>query len=170
VTYSSSSNVSPVSPVSGSVIPPSPSYQRTPIDPSRVVCLGPLPENVQLPRLQPSLPRLVTPDGRIIEPGPHYISPGHSPQSPLSGQAGHRRRSTSTLGSNFTEEEVDRIQDVSRHGSSSSRQPPHGQSDGDQGTDDFPRSPASMERINPGSELIHVPQLADKRYSWENTR
>lgn len=168
ITHSSSSNVSPVTPVSGSVIPPSPSYQRTPIDPSRVICLGPLPENVQLPRLQPSLPRLVTPDGRMIEPGPHSNSPGPSPLSPLSGASGHRRRSTSTLGSNFTEEEVDRIKEATRHGSSSSRQPPHVQSEGEQDTDEIPRSPASM--IDPGSELIHVPQLAEKRYSWENTR
>jgi hypothetical protein len=33
--------------------------------------------------------------------------------------------------------------------------------------DDMPRSPRSMERIDAGSELIHVPQVADKRYSWE---
>jgi hypothetical protein len=164
MTHSSSSNVSPVTPVSASVIPPSPSYQRTPIDPSRVICLGPLPENVQLPRLQPSLPRLVTPDGRMIEPRPHT----NSPLSPLSGASGHRRRSTSTLGSNFTEEEVDRIGETSRHGSSSSRRPPDAQSETKQDTDEIPRSPASM--IDPGSELIHVPQLAEKRYSWENTR
>jgi hypothetical protein len=151
----SSSNVSPVSPTSGSVIPPSPSYQRTPIDPSRVVCLGPLPDNVQLPRLHTSLPHLVTPDGRIVDPRPYSISPGRSPSSPLSRQSGHRRRSTSTLGSNFTEEEVDPIHE--------------GQSEGEEGTDGFPRSPASMERIDPGSELVHVPQFADKRYSWENT-
>jgi hypothetical protein len=25
-----------------------------------------------------------------------------------------------------------------------------------------------MERIEAGSELIHVPQVAEKRYSWED--
>jgi hypothetical protein len=25
-----------------------------------------------------------------------------------------------------------------------------------------------MERIDAGSELIHVPQVAEKRYSWED--
>jgi len=27
-----------------------------------------------------------------------------------------------------------------------------------------------MERIDGGSELIHVPQIAEKRYSWEEDR
>jgi len=33
---------------------------------------------------------------------------------------------------------------------------------------DYPGSPLSMERIETGSELVHVPQVADKRYSWEH--
>ncbi|KAK1776061.1 aspartic peptidase domain-containing protein [Copromyces sp. CBS 386.78] len=33
--------------------------------------------------------------------------------------------------------------------------------------EDFPRSPRSMERIEAGSELVHVPQVAAQRYSWE---
>jgi hypothetical protein len=163
---SNTPNVSPISP-GGPIIPPSPTYQRTPIDPSRVVCLGPLPDNVQLPRLQLALPRLITPDGRIINSRPSPVSP-QSPLAPISAQSGHRRRSTSTLGSDFTVEEENRAQDISRHGSSGQQH--HEQPKEEQGTDDFPRSPRSMERIDGGSELVHVPQLADKRYSWENTR
>ena len=33
--------------------------------------------------------------------------------------------------------------------------------------EDLPRSPRSMERIEAGSELVHVPQVAAQRYSWE---
>lgn len=40
--------------------------------------------------------------------------------------------------------------------------------EGDDSTEqDFPRSPRSMERIEAGSELVHVPQVAAQRYSWE---
>jgi hypothetical protein len=165
---SSSSNVSPISPVGGSIIPPSPTFQRTPIDPARIICLGPLPENVQLPHHQPSIPRLVLPDGRAVTPRLMSLGPPQSPSSPLPPPSGshHRRRSTSTLGSNYTVEEENRIRDeVTRHECvrHQGEQAPE-----EEGTDDFPHSPLSMERIDAGSELVHVPQLADKRYSWED--
>lgn len=64
--------------------------QRTPIDPSKVVCLGPLPENIQL-RGQPSLPQIVGPDGTKLNP-PSFNSEQHYEYE-------------STLGSNYTEEE-----------------------------------------------------------------
>lgn len=48
------------------------------------------------------------------------------------------------------------VEDVTRQ--ASVRQPPE---------DSQPRSPRSMERIDMGFELVHVPQVAEKRYSWE---
>lgn len=144
---------------------PSPAFQRTPIDPSRVVCLGPLPENVQLPRPQRSIPRIVTPGDPAAEAGAAHLRPE---DLPLPRTLGHRRSltqgSTDTLGSNFTvdEEHMLRTDDVAGQQAST------GQEHDRQGHDhDIPRSPCSMERIEGGAELIHVPQVAEKRYSWE---
>ena len=64
--------------------------QRTPIDPSKVVCLGPLPENVHL-REPSSVPQIMGPDGTRLD------LPGFN--------AEHREEYESTLGSNYTEEE-----------------------------------------------------------------
>ncbi|KAK3944767.1 aspartic peptidase domain-containing protein [Diplogelasinospora grovesii] len=167
---SDSNNVSPTS--VGSMRLPSPTYhrtQRTPIDPSRVICLGPLPENVQVLHQQPSLPRIITPDGRIIEPGPS--SPRHTQDSLLPTTGSSRRRSShgrrgsnETLGSDYTVEEESRLkeEEITRHLSRRDQNHDHGAHD-----DDFPRSPRSMERIEAGDELVHVPQVAEKRYSWE---
>ncbi|KAL2137389.1 hypothetical protein VTI74DRAFT_10 [Chaetomium olivicolor] len=159
----SGSNVPPTSP-SGSVQLPSPTLQRTPIDPSRVVCLGPLPENVRLPRPHPSIPRIVVPDDPS-EAGPAY---SNHQDLPLPRPLGHYRSETQgsseTLGSNFTVEEEDRLRTerATRHENTEHEEQPEGQ---DHTT--MPRSPRSMERIEAGSELIHVPQVAEKRYSWE---
>ena len=77
--------------------------------------------------------------------------------------------SAETLGSNFTdmEEQLARGQngsyerrDRGRGGSRSS------QGDGSNNL----ASPRSLDRIDPGAELIHVPQLAERRYSWEEER
>ena len=110
----------PQSPAS-SVVPPSPSYQRTPVDPnSRVICLGPIPRNVALPGqsgplASENVPRILGPDGRSLQ----------------------KRVSTETLGSNFTEIEERHFEE--------------------------------MGRIDGGVEIVHVPQMADRRYSWEET-
>ncbi|KAK0636903.1 aspartic peptidase domain-containing protein [Bombardia bombarda] len=146
VSHSDSSNASPTSPI-GSLRLASSAYQRTPIDPTRVLCLGPLPENVELPNQRP-IPRIVAPSSRAVEPGlPVVNSQGHG--------------SNDSLGSNFTEEEEGRLQDEDDAPSRQNSRPEHN------ARDDFPRTPRSMERIDGGSELIHVPQVADKRYSWE---
>lgn len=34
--------------------------------------------------------------------------------------------------------------------------------------DDMPCSPCSLERIETGAELVHVPQVPERRYSWED--
>jgi hypothetical protein len=181
---------------------PPPSFQRTPIDPSRVVCLGPLPEHIELPTHRPPPPP-PTPTTRIFNSGgqpTEIISPisplGPSgPPSPLPlppGRLGGHYRSetngsTETLGSNYTEEEG-RIQEeiMTRHAGNTHqqqqlpREPPQlqrrsrritlqpRQTQGQGGNeDDMPNSPQSMERIEGTDGLIHVPQVADKRYSWE---
>ncbi|KAK4041171.1 aspartic peptidase domain-containing protein [Parachaetomium inaequale] len=174
----SGSDGSPTS-LTGSIQLPSPTFQRTPIDPSRVVCLGPLPENVQLPRPQRSIPRIVTPSNPSAAPdadaGPAYLRSQDLPlPQPLGHHRSHTQGSTDTLGSNFTVEEETRLRTDEDVVIIPTRQPSLGQQDEDherQGHDhDIPRSPCSMERIEAGSELIHVPQVAEKRYSWEESQ
>lgn len=143
-------------------VPPIPTvFQKTPIDPSKVVCLGPLPENVKLPG----------PSGGVAG--------GHS----LSGRlvASSSRVSEGSLGSNFTEEEdVAAAEESSRDAATSSKgtsQTPRlverhllpTQLEEQEDVDISPDSCQSSEgnRFDPGRELVHVPQLADKRYSWE---
>lgn len=101
---SDSAGVSPVSPADLPMPPPPSALQRTPLDPSRVICLGPRRGNftaVEAAQEPRTLPEPADEDG---DPDAH------------------------------------------------------------------PRSPRSMERIEAGAELVHVPQVAEKRYSWEEPR
>ena len=160
----SGSNASPTSPT-GSMQLPSPTFQRTPIDPSRVVCLGPLPENVQLPRAQRSIPRIVTPGDPGAEAGLDHLRPEDLPlPQTLGHHRSHTQGSTDTLGSNFTVDEEHMLRTDEVPGQQLSTAEEHDRQDHDH---DIPRSPRSMERIEGGAELIHVPQVAEKRYSWE---
>ena len=167
----SGSNASPTSPT-GPMQLPSPAFQRTPIDPSRVVCLGPLPENVRFPRPQQSIPRIVTPGGGAPEgAGLAHLRPEDLPLPRSLGTHHHRsltQGSTDTLGSDFTVDEDHMLRtDPAITGPQPSTTT--GQDHDRQGYDhDIPRSPRSMERIEGGAELIHVPQVAEKRYSWED--
>jgi len=182
---SNSSNAAPSPTSATSIVPPSPVFQRTPIDPSRIICLGPLPENVQLPSpSNTTLPRLVGPDGQVIPlPGspvtPNPATPNRATPSPA-GSNPEARISTDTLGSNYTDieemvEQMTRQQSPTRPNPSpvlstaggSQRQHPEQREAGDQHRLESPRS---QERIDAGSELIHVPQLAERRYSWEEER
>lgn len=140
--------------------PTSPTFQKTPIDPSRVVCLGPMPENVHLRLPQPPIPRIVAPDGRPVEDE----APDLPPPMPLGHHRSHTQGSSDTLGSNFTVEEENQLRTVDM----ARQQSMVVQTRLEQGEDsDMPCTPRSMERIETGSELIHVPQVAAKRYSWE---
>ncbi|KAK0714681.1 aspartic peptidase domain-containing protein [Lasiosphaeris hirsuta] len=175
VSRSDSNNISPTSPI-GSLRIPNPTIQRTPIDPSRVICLGPLPENVQLPHQQPAVPRIITPDGRTVSTGRSLRAPNEAQNRPIR-HSRSSRGSSDSLGSNFTVEEENRMQeDVTNYqftrqpdSSPTRRQPDSSfvQNTAQQDDDNFPRSPRSMERIETGCELVHVPQIAEKRYSWE---
>ncbi|KAK3991336.1 aspartic peptidase domain-containing protein [Cladorrhinum sp. PSN332] len=177
VSHSDSNSVSPTS-LTGSVRFPPPTFQRTPIDDSRVVCLGPLPEGVELPHQRPPIPRILGPDGRAVQQG-GPVSP-HTPASPLPppGPLGHYRSDTNgssdTLGSNFTEEEGQLVAEVVQRtyqGSGLRLEQTHQQQQPQLNVQEpsppSPQSPQSMERIESSLEFIHVPQVADKRYSWE---
>lgn len=126
--------------------------QRTPIDASRVVYLGPLPENPS------TYSRGLDSDGSQV---PRSDDPG--------------RVSCGTLGSNYTEMESQHLEGNTEQ-PHSSEQPPN--EEGDHSTElrqeeaSNPGSGASQRqgRVGSGSEFIHVPQLADRRYSWEDDR
>ncbi|KAI0144680.1 aspartic peptidase domain-containing protein [Xylariaceae sp. FL1272] len=116
-----------------STLPLQPSIQRTPIDSSHVVCLGPLPDNVRLPhqlmmQRQPGLPN------------PNFALPTIPSANPS-----RRPSAADTLGSDYTLEEEAR-------GGDSEASNPH--------------SNNNAGRID-GFEIIHVPQLAYRRFSWE---
>ncbi|KAI0484711.1 acid protease [Xylariaceae sp. FL0804] len=119
-----------------SLMPPQPSFQRTPIDPARVICLGPLPNNVSLPGSQPG--------SRAPNVSGHRLSALHSPPfAPM-----HRRESTTeTLGSNFTIEEEARVFAT--------------------GT---PTNNPTLGRMDGFEDIVHVPQPARRKYSWEEER
>lgn len=74
--------------------------------------------------------------------------------------SGIRRGSADTLGSNFTVEEEE---EEERKQVEFTRQ----QSLRNAGS---PASPNSFERFDPAAELVHVPQVPDRRYSWEEDK
>ncbi|SPO06018.1 uncharacterized protein DNG_08707 [Cephalotrichum gorgonifer] len=149
----SSSSAAP-SPTSATSTSHSGAFQRTPIDPSRIICLGPLPENIQIPR--PGSP------SRVALPrasNPELKSPGLMTNS-------EARVSTETLGSNFTDMEEQMAR--GRSGSDRDGERDYSVSPSPTGENNNNlASPQSRERIDAGAELVHVPQLAEKRYSWE---
>ncbi|KAI1491466.1 aspartic peptidase domain-containing protein [Biscogniauxia mediterranea] len=130
--------------------------QRTPIDPSRVVCLGPLPDNMRPPR--PQWPAMFPP------PPPPPVSSSSSPRHHhhhrradededededegegefAAAPADHHRHSrclstADTLGSDFTIEEEARQQ-----------------------------AARTLGRMGGFDDIVHVPQPAHRRYSWE---
>jgi hypothetical protein len=156
---SNSTNAASPSSATGSLVPPSPSYQRTPIDPSRVICLGPLPENVQLPN-KPSIPRMAGTRSQSIPLPTINTLPTMNPTA---------NGSSETLGSNFTEVEEQLVEELTRSLSQTTQG--QSQTQGNQARSPTrnmdPETPRSQERIDGGLELVHVPQLAEKRYSWE---
>ncbi|KAG5952687.1 hypothetical protein E4U53_000193 [Claviceps sorghi] len=173
---SANSDGGAASTASDAIPPIAASYQRTPIDQSRVVCLGPLPENIQLSG-HDAADRL-----RIVTMGAHGL--------PFGAVAPGRRTSVVSLGSNFTEEEEERSAEEISQRSALVRRMTHQSLTGYMMTD-APPLPAQSEslatneespnpqaanshdssesgRIDPGRDLIHVPQVAGKRYSWED--
>ncbi|TQV96080.1 hypothetical protein V2A60_003475 [Cordyceps javanica] len=158
---------------------PQASVQRTPIEPSKVVCLGPLPENISLFR-QRMLSN--TPGTQ----GQSWTGPAHH---------SHHRPSTGSLGSNYTDEEDAMVEEMTRQSlMSASRTQEDSWRTGQRPTFTkptirtvLPLRTEEEESISPtsaksgseshgsggrigGDDLIHVPQMAEKRYSWEEER
>ncbi|KAI2620112.1 acid protease [Hypoxylon sp. NC1633] len=126
---------------SHSLGPPPATFQRAPIDASRVVCLGPLPDNIRLPN-QPQVPQISV-SGVVNLDGQTFAYPP-IPPIPTTEECyrGSRRVSTAdTLGSNYTVEEEARLA--------------------------AGRDAANTFGRLDGDDIIHVPQPASRRYSWE---
>ncbi|KAI1269115.1 aspartic peptidase domain-containing protein [Xylariaceae sp. FL1019] len=109
------------------------SVQRTPIDSTHVVCLGPLPDNVRLPH-QLMAQR---------QPGLH--NPNFGLATIPSANPSRRQSAADTLGSNYTLEEEARGVDSGATNADSN----------------------NIAGRMDGFEIVHVPQMAYKRFSWE---
>lgn len=147
--------------------PSQPSIQRTPIDPSKTVLLGALPG-----------------DARFRRQSSHQIVPDHPNYGDVGRDDTDEDGPYNSLGSNFTIEEERRVHETARHinatsASSSERhgsRPLHTRISGTLPSPGVhmgatePGTPRSQERINLGIDLVHVPQMAEKRYSWEDDR
>lgn len=163
--------------------------QRIPSDVTEFVCLGPLPDSIPMPspdqfrteRQQqprsppPSAPSPVsscagsTSPAYFQDPLLHESDPFRPPRSPASltfsamdepplqhrqdsssglfGVARERRPSTDSLGSNFTVEEEARIQaQVVKN-----------------------LEMLGQERVVGGEDIVHIPQISGRRYSWEES-
>ncbi|KAF4442524.1 hypothetical protein F53441_11722 [Fusarium austroafricanum] len=125
--------------------------QPTPIDPSKVVFLGALPKNTRFSRH-------AAPQNAMDE------------NRQATDASSHRHGSVDTLGSNFTVEEERQSVEGSRHldlGTNDSFFDTTRDHTQHRPSADQPDTSRSQERINPGEDLVHVPQLAERRYSWE---
>lgn len=139
-------------------VPRPQTVQRTPIDPSKVVFLGPLPGNARFSRHD--TPRITLDQSHQAD---DLINPTPDDEGTVD-----------SLGSNFTVEEEERRQgavagQVNRTTNGSSTQAQFMRFSGLSQTAE-PDTPRSQERIDGGNELVHVPQLAERRYSWEEER
>ncbi|EAA35194.2 hypothetical protein GE21DRAFT_5677 [Neurospora crassa] len=143
----------------------------------------------------PTVTRIIMPDG-LLHPAEQNDQLAGNTDVDVDGLRRRSdsitRGSNETLGSNFTMEEESQLRQVQMAAqrsaaaqeqalpmSPTSHQPPppppppppqRREHEADNTTsliDKYPRSPRSMERIEAGSELIHVPQVAAQRYSWE---
>lgn len=122
--------------------PPPATFQRTPIDASRVICLGPLPEDVHFPcpSSAPPTPGLLHLNGQTIVYPPMPPIPCSGEGSEECSRMSRRVSTADTLGSNYTVEEEARLA--------------------------VARETVALSRID-GGDIIHIPQPASQRYSWE---
>ncbi|CZR63161.1 uncharacterized protein PAC_13058 [Phialocephala subalpina] len=187
-----SSEPSPVSPgfQSAPVSPtgPPPTYRRLPLNPANVVYAGRLPDNVRLPAV---VPRIVGPDGRTIQHEPTMTSvgeeEGEGTSSSLGSQFTVEEQVDGLYGSGNTNVvspnpsngsgSSDPTSPVSRSsGSGHSREPIVGS--GIERQSSIPENHATntldlwsrRRRRLHGEDLVHVPQPAENRFSWEEDR
>lgn len=180
---------SPVSPGFGpragtAPLSPPPTYRR--ISPGNVVYAGRLPDNVQLPRI---VPRIIGPDGHTIPTEATLeTEPGSTNNSRGTGE--------SSLGSMYTEIENhthDPHDEADLYGSGSERgasavEVGQGRARREEDESKFLRediqalradiqtreildtvAQANRRRLD-GEDLVHVPQPAENRFSWEEER
>lgn len=164
---------------------PQATFQRTPIEPSKVVCLGPLPDNVQLFRQKVASQAAASNEGGASQAQFNAVS----------------HPSEGSLGSNYTDDEDRIVEEMTRqsmksmnqtykshqsrkaptirpvlapqgeggstakstHSSSSRTRKSARSGSNGSGSSSSQRRPGRID----GDELIHVPQMAEKRYSWE---
>lgn len=132
---------------------------RTTIDPTRVVCLGPLPEDVLAPVASSSAPAVrPAPMATLIQR--NLSSSSESVLSPTVTDI------ESTLGTNYTLEEEARLQVSKTEIEEEKVAAATTAAEAETGTVASVETPPA-ERIDAGFDLVHVPQLAARRYSWE---
>lgn len=140
--------------------------QKTPIDPTEIVCLGDLPENLESLRHSIMLAHIVSRENRK---SCDSFTPRFNAEFHLSEHS---------LGSNYTEEEDRIMQEMTRQATfslaRSQGDPSPVAGPGERGEEHFsnhetdgPQSPQGEERID-GNDIVHIPQMAEKRYSWED--
>ncbi|PHH49866.1 hypothetical protein CFIMG_006173RA [Ceratocystis fimbriata CBS 114723] len=112
----------------------------------------------------------------VSQPAPAFFS-RPATLSILAKRERSRHMSASTLGSNFTDTE-DEMAQVSQRLALSIRPTPHNWdaseramgSPHSQRSQNSQRSQSSQNRIDATNDLVHVPQVAERRYSWEENR
>jgi hypothetical protein len=145
--------------------------QKTPIDPTNIVCLGNLPDNLKTLRHSIMLAHIVSQENRDSFDS---FTPRFKAEFHLSEQS---------LGSNYTEEEDRMMQEMTMQEMTMQAASSLGQSHEDSPSDGLSRdrretynSTQEMKSTHPsegderidGNDIVHVPQLAEKRYSWED--
>ncbi|KAM0514197.1 hypothetical protein ACHAPE_007034 [Trichoderma viride] len=140
--------------------------QKTPIDPTHIECLGNLPENLQSLRHSIMLAQIVSQENCNSDSD---FTPRFNADCHLSDHS---------LGSNYTEEEDRMMQEMSRQATLSMGRSQRGTFSGEN-TQERAReqhlsqdimgaeSSQAEERID-GNDIVHIPQMAAKRYSWED--
>ncbi|CAK7203005.1 hypothetical protein SEUCBS139899_005732 [Sporothrix eucalyptigena] len=136
---------------------------RTAIDPERVVCLGPLPEGVVAPPtaispVSPATPNIPRPPADVTHPLRNQPSSSGSESRSSPSEADL----DSTLGTNYTLEEEMRLAALQQQVEQEKAEA------GAKQKEETNKAPEVAERIDAGFDLVHVPQLAARRYSWED--
>lgn len=144
---------------------PSMACQKTPIDPTHIECLGNLPEDLQSLRHSIMLAQIVSQENSNSDSD---FTPRFNADCHLSDHS---------LGSNYTEEEDRMMQEMSRQATFSMARSQKGtlsaEDTQERSREQYlshdimdPGSSQSEERID-GNDIVHIPQMAAKRYSWE---
>lgn len=140
--------------------------QKTPIDPTHIQCLGNLPENLQSLRHSIMLAQIVSQEDCNSD---NEFTPRFNADCHLSDHS---------LGSNYTEEEDRMMQEMTRQATfsltRSRRDPCSAEHTQERSEEQYtshdivdPEFSQAEERID-GNDIVHIPQMAEKRYSWED--